>query len=137
MREQLGGGASRNVHIVEGDSFELYYSRFNESLRTTDILWTKPSELSFYCALGIPLIIAPAIGSHEYFNRKWLLEIQAGFKQEHPRYTDQWLFDLLRNGRLAEAAWSGFLKARKLGTYKIQDVVREGKISEGQSPLLR
>ena len=29
-------------------------------MRTTDILWTKPSELSFYCGLGIPIIMAPA-----------------------------------------------------------------------------
>jgi hypothetical protein len=137
VREELGGGASRNVHIVYGDSFGQYYSLFNDALRTTDILWSKPSELSFYCALGIPLIIAPPIGSHEYFNRKWLLEIQAGIKQEHPQYADQWLFDLLGNGRFAEAAWSGFLKARKLGTYKIQDIARDGRISEDQSPLLR
>jgi hypothetical protein len=137
VQRQLGEAASRNVEIVYGDSFEQYYSLFNEALRTTDILWTKPSELSFYCALGIPLIISPPIGSHEYFNRKWLLEIQAGIKQDDPAYTDQWLFDLLRNGRFAEAAWSGFLKARKLGTYKIQDVVREGKINEDHSPLLR
>jgi hypothetical protein len=137
VRDRLGESASRNVRIVDGDSFEEYYTTFNHALRTTDILWSKPSEMSFYCALGIPLIIAPPIGSHEYFNRKWLLEIQAGMKQEPPRYTHQWLFDLLRNGRFAEAAWSGFLKARKLGTYKIQDIVREGKISEDLSPLLR
>ena len=29
-------------------------------MRTTDILWTKPSELSFYCGLGIPIVMAPA-----------------------------------------------------------------------------
>jgi hypothetical protein len=51
------------------------------------------------------------------------------------RYTHEWLIDLLENGRLAEAAWDGFLKARKLGTYKIEELVRTGICSEGNSPL--
>lgn len=134
---EFGDEGSRGVRIIYGKTFDEYYARFNEALRTTDILWTKPSELSFYCALGLPIIISPVIGSQEYFNRKWLLEIQAGFRQEQPDYSDQWLFDLLRNGRLAEAAWSGFLKARKLGTYRIMEIIREGKIDQDDSPLLR
>ncbi len=137
VRREVGGGPSRSINIVFGESFERYYALFNETLRTTDILWSKPSELSFYCGLGIPLIISPAIGSQEYFNQKWLLEIQAGIKQENPEYTDQWLFDLLENGRFAEAAWAGFLKARKLGTYKILDILREGRTHADDSPLLR
>ncbi len=137
VRHGLNPDADSRVVIVSGESFESYYRSFNETLRTTDILWSKPSELSFYCALGIPLIISPAIGSQEYFNRKWLLETQAGFKQENPEYTEQWLFDFLDNGRFAEAAWAGFLKARKLGTYKILDILRDGKTNEDNYPLLR
>ncbi|MHB8579749.1 MAG: DUF6938 domain-containing protein [Ignavibacteriaceae bacterium] len=106
-------------------------------MRTTDILWTKPSELSFYAGLGLPIIMTPPIGSQEQFNAKWLFEIQAGIKQENPEYPDQWLFDLLNKGRLAEAAWSGFLKARKLGTYKILEVLVTGRMSHEDSPILR
>jgi hypothetical protein len=137
VRREFSPEAAHNITIVYSESFGQYYSLFNLAIRTTDILWTKPSELSFYCGLGMPVIISPVIGSQEYFNRKWLLEIHAGFRQEDPDYTDQWLFDLLVNGRLAEAAWAGFLKARKLGTYKIQDMLRHGKIVEDDSPLLR
>jgi hypothetical protein len=90
------------------------------------VLWTKPSELSFYCGLGIPIIISPTIGSQEVFNRKWLLEIGAGVLQEDPGYTGQWLFDLLDSGRLAEIAWSGFLNARKYGTYNIREILENG-----------
>ncbi len=50
-------------------------------LRTTDILWTKPSELSFYTALGLPIIMTPPLGSQEEFNRKWLLTIASGTDQ--------------------------------------------------------
>jgi hypothetical protein len=81
--------------------------------------------------------MTPTIGSQEKFNRRWLLEIQAGIRQENPEYTDQWLTDYLAKGRLAEAAWSGFLKARKLGTYKILDVLDKGKLSDDTSPLMR
>ena len=36
--------------------------------------------------------------------------------------------DLVHNGRFAEAAWYGFLKAPKRGTYNIERVVRTGKL---------
>ena len=38
------------------------------------MLWTKPSEMTFYAALGIPLILAPPLGAHERYNRRWALE---------------------------------------------------------------
>lgn len=137
VRRNLGEEAARNVTVLYAGSPWEYFERFTAMLQTTDILWTKPSELSFYCALGIPIILSPTLGSQEYFNRQWLLEIQAGIRQERPEYTDQWLFDILANGRFAEAAWAGFLKARKLGTYKIREILREGKITLEDSPLLR
>ena len=106
-------------------------------LRETDIIWSKPSEFSFFVGLGIPYIIAPTIGSQEEYNRRWLLEIQAGIDQEDPRYAHQWLIDLLNEGRLAEAAWDGFLKARKFGTYKALEVLETGTMSRESSPLKR
>lgn len=133
----IGPEAAAQVSIIHGDSMPEYLARFSDILHTTDILWTKPSELSFYCALGIPILTAPTLGAQEYFNRQWLREIQAAVQQENPDYTHQWLFDFLDDGRFAEAAWSGFLKARKLGTYKIREILREGKIASEDSPLLR
>jgi hypothetical protein len=65
------------------------------------------------------------------------MEIQAGIAQDDPRYTSEWLFDLLNAGRLAEAAWSGFLKARKTGTYKIFDILKTGTMQHDPSPLKR
>jgi hypothetical protein len=124
-REQLLPG-NRNLRVISGRSKPEYFRRFSEILHETDVLWTKPSELSFYCGLGIPIIISPTIGSQEVFNRKWLLEIGAGVDQEDPAYTGQWLFDLLDSGRLAEIAWSGFLNARKCGTYNIREILEKG-----------
>jgi hypothetical protein len=125
------------VELVFGATLEEYFQKFAACLRTTDILWTKPSELSFYCGLGIPIIIAPPIGSQERFNQNWLVEIQAGYPQQDPRYTHEWLFHLLEGSRLADAAWDGFLKARKYGTYKIHEIIAHGTMERETSVLRR
>jgi hypothetical protein len=134
MKKDLG---CPSINIVFGRSLEEYFKNFTECMRVTDILWTKPSELSFYCGLGIPVVIAPPIGSQEKYNQSWLLEIQAGYPQEDPQYADQWLFDLLNAGRLADAAWDGFLKARKYGTYKIYEILQNGAMERETSVLRR
>jgi hypothetical protein len=126
-----------SIKVIFSESVHKYFEIFNNALHETDILWTKPSELSFYCALGIPIVMSPIIGSQEKFNRKWLREIQAGMKQEKPDYTDQWLYDLLNRGTLAESAWDGFLKARKLGTFKIHQVLENGYLEKTTDPVLR
>ncbi len=75
-----------HVNILFADSKTEYFKEFNKILLTTDILWTKPSELSFYVGLGMPLIMASPIGAQEDYNRQWLLSIGAGFDQENPKY---------------------------------------------------
>lgn len=125
------------INIIYSKSLQDYFGQFNRALRETDILWTKPSELSFYSALGIPIIMSPIIGSQEKFNRKWLREVQAALKQENPEYTEQWLYDLLNRGTLAESAWDGFLKVRKLGTFKIKQVLKNGFLEKETDPVLR
>lgn len=116
----------KNIKIIFALEKEDYFAQFNEALRTTDILWTKPSELVFYTALGIPLITAPSLGAQEVYNRTWLKTIGAGISQNNPKYTHEWLFDWLDSGWLAEAAMSGFLDGRQFGVSNIKDVVFNG-----------
>ncbi|MSU54395.1 MAG: hypothetical protein EXS48_00955 [Candidatus Staskawiczbacteria bacterium] len=111
------------LHILSGKNTKEYFDEFNRELRTVDILMTKPSELSFYGALGIPIIIEPSIGSQEDFNRRWLLHVGVGTLQENPAYTDQWLYDLLETGGFAEMAMQGFIEMEKLGTYRIEKII--------------
>lgn len=113
----------RYVNILCVLDKKSYFMQFNELLHTTDILWTKPSELCFYVALGIPLIIAPPVGSHEILNKKWLVTMGAGIEQDSPFYAGEWLFELLNSGVLAKAAWQGFTCAPKYGTYNIERVI--------------
>jgi len=136
VKEEIAGN-NKNVQIIWAEDKESYFDLFNQCLQTTDILWTKPSELSFYCALGMPIIMTPAIGPQEKFNRRWLRETGAGIKERNPEFTHQWLFDLLNKGRLAEAAWLGFLKARKYGTYNIMDFLDKGTFVSSNDPLKR
>ena len=118
-------GIANSIEILFGESIEDYFRKFNLALRKTDILWTKPSELSFYAALGIPEILAPTIGSQEEFNMRWLLKSGFGLAQENPNYTSQWLFDWLNQGYLAEAAMQGFIEGEKLGTFKIKEIIEK------------
>lgn len=111
------------VEILLAKNTQDYFTKFNQTLHRTDVLWTKPSELSFYSGLGIPIIIAPCIGSQEEFNRRWLLHIGSGILQENPKYTDQWFYDLLLGGDFAEIAMQGFIEIEKLGTYNIEKII--------------
>jgi len=111
------------AEIIYERKIEDYFQKFNQTLRKTDILWTKPSELSFYTALGIPIIIAPPIGSQEEFNMRYLLKSGFGILQENPNYVREWLFDWLDQGYLAEAAMQGFIEGERLGTLKIKKII--------------
>jgi hypothetical protein len=132
LRDEVG----RSLEIIYEQDVYAYLDQFNAHLRDTDVLWTKPSELAFYCGLGLPILMADPIGAQEELNKRWLREIHAGVSPPGPvEACGEWLFDLRENGRLAEAAWDGFLKARKLGTYKIERLIRTGEYAEGSSPL--
>lgn len=111
------------MHVLYGTNMADYFHKFNQALRETDILWTKPSELSFYAGLGIPIIIAPPIGYQENFNKRWILHVGAGISQENPSHADEWLWDFLNAGDFAEMAVEGFVEIEKLGAYNIEKVL--------------
>ena len=119
---RLGDVLGKSIEVIFAEDIEEYFEKFNQALRTTDILWTKPSELSFYTALGLPIIIAPPVGSQEEFNKRWLLKSGFGSLQENPRYLGQWLFEWLEKGYLAEWAMQGFIKGEKFGTFKVKKI---------------
>jgi hypothetical protein len=133
LEDALGHG----VLIVREETKPAYFDRFNALLRETDVLWTKPSELSFYSGLGLPIVMAPPIGSQEVKNMRWLTDKGAAVPQYKPALALEWLTDLLRDGVLAEKAFSGFVKNRTLGVYKIEEVLRTGTLVREKHPLRR
>ncbi len=115
----MGGG----VDILEAAGHADYFLRFHALLAQADILWTKPSEMTFFAALGLPLICAPPVGIHEAYNRRWAVEAGAGLAQRDPRYAGHWIDEWLADGTLAAAAWSGFTRLPKRGLYRILEEV--------------
>lgn len=121
--KKVGFKAGQGVSVIYNEDKINYFKEFNECLHDTDILWTKPSELSFYCALGLPIIVSSPVGSQEDFNRDWLLSIGAGIDSLDPEYVNEWLPDMLGSGRLARAAMDGFLNAEQMGAYNIEKII--------------
>ena len=113
----------KEVEVVFCKSKEEYFKKFTEVLRATDILWTKPSELSFYAALGIPLLLSPPIGSQEVQNQKWLLRLGSGIRQLNPKYAAEWIEDFLNQGLFAEAAMQGFVEMERNGAANIASAI--------------
>lgn len=118
--EQEPGGP---VEILVEDDLDTYLDRFHRALAGADILWTKPSEMTFFGALGLPLVFAKPVGEHERFNRRWAIRQGAGIKQGDPRYAGGWLDEWLQDGTLARAAWSGYMHLPKFGLYRILETI--------------
>lgn len=118
--KEFGLDNNTNVRVIFADNKIDYFREFSNSLRNSDILWTKPSELSFYSALGLPIIMSQPVGSQEDFNREWLIGVGSGVDSGDPEHVEEWLPDLLESGRLAKAAMDGFLNAEAMGTYNIE-----------------
>ena len=112
------GGARAGVE-APADALDAYFRTCNAVLAETDILWTKPSEMTFYGALGLPLLFSWPVGAQERYNRRWAIESGAGLKQRDPRFAGEWIAEWLASGTLASAAWSGFMRLPKFGLYRI------------------
>lgn len=127
LGRQLGAGGG--IQIVVRDSFSEYLQAFNALLAETDVLWTKPSEMTFFAGLGLPVIFSWPVGTHERYNRRWAMEAGAGLKQRDLRYTAEWLKDWLKDGTLAAAAWAGFTRLPQFGLYQILEAIAAGSSS--------
>lgn len=119
----LGGHLGGAVRVELAASLPEYFPLFNRLLAETDVLWTKPSEMTFFAALGIPLVLTDPLGVHERYNRRWAIENGPGLKQRDPRYAEFWMREWLNEGTLAAAAWYGFLRLPKYGLYQILETV--------------
>ena len=63
LASHLGPVDRAAVSVEVADSLDSYFPRFNQLLAETDILWTKPSEMTFFSALGIPLVLRRRSGT--------------------------------------------------------------------------
>jgi len=116
LEPQLG----RSLHVLFEPDTNRYFERFDALLAQTDVLWTKPSELVFYAGLGLPLLLTEPVGIHEAYNRRFAIENGAALRQRDPTVIGERLRELLEDGHLAMAAWSGYRRIPHRGLYEIE-----------------
>lgn len=120
LREELEAGT---ISILLEPDHASYFRAFNLLMTQADVLWTKPSELSFFGALGLPLLFSSPVGSHERYNRRWAVSAGAGMKQGTVRHAGEWLWEMLKDGTLAGMAWTAYMRLPKFGLYRIIEEV--------------
>lgn len=128
--------ADGRIEILYSPKREEYFKGFAKLMRKTDILWTKPSELSFFTGLGIPILMSETVGSQEDFNRNWLYQVGGGTDALDPAYANEWLWDWINGGALARMAWNGYTNAPTHGTYRINDIIHGNPASVHPLPLV-
>ncbi len=119
LREGERGAGDGSVEVLTAPDVWSYFPAFNALLAETDILWSKPSELTFFAALGLPLLVAPPVGVHEACNQRWAQEWGAALPQQDPAHAGAWLSHWLEDGVLAACAWAGYRHLPNRGLYEI------------------
>lgn len=122
--ERAGLESHDAISILFEPHLDDYFQSFDALLAGADVLWTKPSEVVFYAGLGIPLLLTDPIGVHEKYNRQFARESGAALKQRNPAEVGPRIVELLDDGHLAAAAWSGYRRMPHLGLYRIAERIR-------------
>jgi hypothetical protein len=126
-RVGLTGEIDRRVTILYEPEIDRYLDRFDDVLATADVLWTKPSEMVFYAALGLPLLLSEPIGVHEHYNRRFARESGVAFIQRDPNTIGERLTELLDEGHLAAAAWAGYRRLPHSGLYRVLERIQAAR----------
>jgi UDP-N-acetylglucosamine:LPS N-acetylglucosamine transferase len=122
-----------SVEILFAAKPKEYFRRFENCLADTDILWTKPSELIFYAALGLPVLLAPPVGGQEHANRDWLLSNKAALDCGDSLAIDRRLEHLLATGELCRSAWNAYSRLDRNGSDRICKIMESiGSIKPDQ-----
>jgi hypothetical protein len=134
---RLGLWNQRNgIRVFFNPDRHAYFHGFDQILRKTDVLWTKPSELAFYTGLGIPILMTEPVGSQEDYNKLWLLNVGGGIMAHEPSLAREWLGDWIQSGGLARMAWNGYIEAPTHGAYRIQSIITGEEAELERLPLI-
>ncbi len=131
----LGDVPPSALQILHEPDFASYYRAFNALLADADLLVTKPSELVFFAALGLPLLLTRPVGRHESVNRRWVVGRRAGFDLPPTRHLVGWLQHHLADGSLAGSAWAGHCTTPRRGTFRVVAVTAATAAGEAPPPL--
>ena len=135
-RVGLGSELGKGIRVFVEPSRHQYFHDFDRILRSTDILMTKPSELSFYAGAGVPIVMTPPVGSQEEYNKLWLLNVGGGIMMHEAETCTEWIEDWIESGGLARMAWNGYIEAPTHGSYRIRSIITGEKIKLEVLPLI-
>jgi hypothetical protein len=113
----------RGLEVLSAQGFPEYAARFERAVADADLLWTKPSELVFFGALGLPIVLAPPLGCQERENGRWARRRGAGVVPPRLDRTVEWMKEWFRDGSFARAAWAGASRMPAEGTFRVLDVL--------------
>lgn len=119
----------KNINIIYADNFDEYYNLFNKTIANTDVLITKPSELTFYCALGLPILLTEPIGYQEERNKQWALENNFALDFPYHESLDKFIEREITNNSFAEIATNAFKNNSQNGVYQIIDYIEKQNLS--------
>jgi len=114
---------STGIKILSSNNITDYFQQFTELISRVHLIWTKPSELVFYSALGIPIIMTDPLGPQEEANREWMLETGAGIDQHLSNYTNLWVLNKLNSGVFSRMARNGWDKGIRTAVFKIPELI--------------
>ena len=113
--------ANVEAEVVDDPDVFGYIKKLNDLLARADALWSKPSEMTFFAALGLPFISAPPVGVHERWNLRWGTDRGAALPQHDPAAAGEWLLEWLEDGVLVSAAQAGYSRLPSGGLYEIAE----------------
>lgn len=114
-----------NIQIIWAESLTEYFNKFVEIISHVHILWTKPSEIVFYSALGIPIVMTKPIGAQEKANREWIIDNRAGLDQSFSENLGYWLLTQFHSGHFGRMAHSGWYNGNRTALYRIPDIIEK------------
>ena len=100
-------------------TFEGYAARFHARLADLDVLWTKPSEITFFGPAGFALALTTPLGAQEHANRAWARRLGAALDAADLRHAGAWLDRHLADGSLARVAYAAATRMPRHGTERI------------------
>ncbi|MBL9086525.1 MAG: hypothetical protein JNM10_05240 [Planctomycetia bacterium] len=118
-RAGLASAEGAAVEVLFEPTFEGYAARFHRRLADLDVLWTKPSEITFFGPAGFALALTTPLGAQEHANRAWARRLGAALDAGDPRHAGAWLDRHLADGALARVAFAAATRMPRHGTERI------------------
>jgi len=107
------------VEVLFEPTFDAYATRFHRRLADLDVLWTKPSELTFFGPAGFALALTRPLGAQEHANRAWARRLGAALDAGDVGGAAAWLDRHLGDGALARVAYAAATRMPGHGTERI------------------